>query len=237
MVESETDNKELKKGIISWAVKGVLYKVYVAVVLMLSAGRWNWIAGWLYVIIFLLFDAATALVVLPRTPDLLIERSRSQPGVKPWDKVIMPVAAGLLPLMSWIIAGFDERWGCEPVVGLGFQSAGLILTVLGHALVVWAMGANAFFSPLVRIQTDRGHTVAAGGPYQFIRHPGYLGAIIFTVGVPLMLGSWWAIIPALAADVLFILRTKLEDQTLVEELAGYQEYTQQIKYRLVPGVW
>jgi len=113
----------------------------------------------------------------------------------------------------------------------------LILTILGHALVVWAMGANAFFSPLVRIQKERGHTVAIGGPYRLIRHPGYLGAIIFTVGIPLLLGSWWAIIPGLAADVLYILRTKLEDQTLVEELPGYQEYTQQTKYRLFPGVW
>ena len=115
---SEIDSQKLKRGIISWGIKGVLYKAYVAVVLMLCAGRWNWIAGWLYVIIFLLFDAATALVVLPRTPDLLIERSRSHPGVKSWDKVIMPVAAGLLPLMSWIIAGLDERWGWNPAVGL-----------------------------------------------------------------------------------------------------------------------
>jgi len=237
MNTSEIDNQKLKKGIINWAVKGVLYKAYVAVVLMFCAGRWNWIAGWLYVVIFLLFDAATALVVLPRSPDLLIERSRFHPGVKPWDKVIMPVAAGLLPLMSWIIAGLDERWGWDPAIGLSLQSVGLILTILGHALVVWAMGANAFFSPLVRIQKERGHTVAIGGPYRLIRHPGYLGAIIFTVGIPLLLGSWWAIIPGLAADVLYILRTKLEDQTLVEELPGYQEYTQQTKYRLFPGVW
>lgn len=230
-------NPEVKKGVISWAIKGVLYKAYVAAVLMVSAGRWDWGAGWLYVGIFLAFDLATALAVIPKDPTLLIERSRSNPGVKSWDRVIMPLSAGVLPLVTWILAGLDDRWSWMPQVSTFWQVLGLCLTVAGYALLVWAMGANAFFSPLVRIQTERNHQVADGGPYQFIRHPGYVGAMLFSVGVPLQLGSWWSLIPGILSIGLFILRTWLEDQTLQEELPGYQAYAQRVKYRLLPGVW
>jgi protein-S-isoprenylcysteine O-methyltransferase Ste14 len=227
----------LNRGLISWGIKGVLYKGYVALVLMLTAGRWNWTAGWLYVIIFLIFDIATALAVIPRNPELLIERSRSNPGVKNWDKLIMPLAAGFLPLISWILAGFTLRFHWGPAVSLFWQLIGLSLTIIGHGIVVWAMAANAFFSPMVRIQQERNHQVENGGPYQWIRHPGYLGASIFSLGIPLLLGSWWAFIPGVGSMALYVIRTGLEDQTLQEELPGYQEYTRGVPYRLIPGIW
>ncbi len=227
----------LKKDLISWAVKGVLYKAYVGVVLMLSAGRWDWIAGWIYVGIFLAFDAATALVVIPRSPELLIERSRRNQDVKTWDKIIMPVTAGLLPLFSWIIAGLDQRYGWGPEVRLSLQAAGLVITVIGHAIVVWAMGANAFFSVIVRIQEERGHSVATGGPYRWVRHPGYVGAILFSGAIPFLLGSWWALIPSIGSVILYVIRTSLEDKTLQDELPGYIDYAQSVKFKLIPGVW
>ena len=214
-----------------------MYKAYVAVVLMLSAGRWNWWAGWLYVFIFLMFDLATALEVIPKDPTLLIERSKSHPDAKAWDKVIMPLAAGLLPLAGWVIAGLNLRWSWQPSLNRSWQLAGFLMTVLGHAIVVWAMSVNTFFSPQVRIQTERGHTVANTGPYKFIRHPGYVGAILFTVGVPILLGSWWALIPNIAAVILFVIRTALEDKTLIEELPGYIEFEKSVKFRLIPGIW
>lgn len=227
----------LQKGLLSWAVKGVLYKAYVAAVLMISAGRWDWVEGWIYVGIFLAFDAATAIAVIPRSPELLLERVRRSPDMKPWDKLIMPLAAGLLPLLGWILAGLGERWGWEPIVRPGLAAAGLVLTLLGHALVVWAMAANPFFSAVVRIQEDRGHQVAAGGPYRWIRHPGYLGAIIFSFGIPFLLSSWWALIPGILSVILYVLRTALEDQTLIAELPGYKGYANHVGFRLIPGVW
>ena len=231
------DNPSLKKGLVKWAFRGVMYKAYVAVVLMLSAGRWNWLAGWLYVFIFLMFDLATALEVIPKDPTLLIERSKFHPDAKGWDKVIMPLAAGLLPLAGWIIAGLNLRWGWVPPLGRSWQLFGFLFTVLGHVVLVWAMSVNAFSSTQVRIQTDRGHTVANTGPYIFIRHPGYIGAMIFSLGIPLMLGSWWALIPGFTFVILYIIRTALEDRTLLDELPGYVDYAQYVKYRLVPGVW
>lgn len=230
-------DKETKKGVISWAVKGVLYKAYVGIVLMLSAGRWDWGAGWLYVFIFLAFDAASALVVIPRYPGLLIERSQRNPNVKNWDKVIMPLASGLLPLLGWILAGFTLRWDWGPAVSPVLQLVGFVLTIIGHAIIVWAMGANAYFSPMVRIQEERGHQVADGGPYRIIRHPGYLGAILFSLGIPLLLESWWALVPGMVSAVLYFVRTSLEDQTLAKELTGYEEYAGRVRFRLLPGVW
>jgi protein-S-isoprenylcysteine O-methyltransferase Ste14 len=232
-----SEDMDIKRGIINWAVKGILYKAYVAVILMVSAGRWDWGAGWLYVFIFLMFDLATALAVIPKDPTLLIERSKSHSDVKTWDKVIMPLASGLLPLIGWILAGLNLRWNWLPPVSWPWQLIGFLLTVAGYGLVVWAMGANAFFSPLVRIQQDRGHQVADQGPYKIIRHPGYFGATLFTLGVPILLGSWWATIPNLVAVILYVIRTYLEDQVLAEELPGYDEYKDRVKYRLVPRVW
>jgi len=236
MEKSET-NHDLRSGLISWAIKGVTYKAYVAAVWMFAAGSWKWVAGWVYVIIFLLFDLATAIVVFPRSPELLIERSSAHSDAKTWDKKIMPLAAGILPLISWIMAGLDFRLGWNPPVSREIQILAVFMTIFGHGIIVWAMGANAFFSPLVRIQTERGHTVAAGGPYRIIRHPGYLGAMLFSISVPMMLASWWAVIPGLASVVLYIVRTSLEDQTLQDELAGYREFSESVKFRLIPGLW
>lgn len=99
------------------------------------------------------------------------------------------------------------------------------------------MSASRFFSPLVRIQQERGHQVADSGPCKIIRHSGYLGGIGFSVGVPLLLGSLWALIPGMISAGLYVLRTKLEDHALAAELPGYWEYLDQVRYRLIPGVW
>jgi protein-S-isoprenylcysteine O-methyltransferase Ste14 len=120
---------------------------------------------------------------------------------------------------------------------LALQIAALVVAALGYALGTWAMGANAFFSKIVRIQKDRGHAVATGGPYRYLRHPGYLGTIVFELATPIMLGSLWALIPGGLGALLLIIRTVLEDRTLHEELDGYEKYAQKVRYRLLPGIW
>jgi protein-S-isoprenylcysteine O-methyltransferase Ste14 len=140
-------------------------------------------------------------------------------------------------MATWVIAGLDVRWGWTASWPLAAHLAGLLFNVLGYSLFMWAMTANAFFSEGVRIQTERGHTVATGGPYRFVRHPGYLGAITANLATPVLLGSWWALLPAVALAALYILRTALEDRTLQAELPGYKEFTQQTRFRLFPGVW
>jgi protein-S-isoprenylcysteine O-methyltransferase Ste14 len=112
-----------------------------------------------------------------------------------------------------------------------------VITALGYSLGTWATLVNRFFSAVVRIQRDRGHTVVSSGPYRLIRHPGYAGAVVTSLATPLLLGSLWALIPAVLAVCTLIIRTALEDRTLQEELEGYHDYTARVRYRLLPGVW
>ncbi len=224
-------------AIASWGLKGLLAKAVVALILLLSAGRWDWTAAWVFVAVYVAFDVATALVVLPRSPGLLLDRSRMQPGTARWDKAIMPLAASVLPMACWIVAGLNERFRWMPTIPNGVQIAAAALTAAGFAITVWAMAANAFFSSTVRLQPERGQQVASGGPYRWVRHPGYLGAIIFTLAMPILLDSLWALIPAALAAVLYVIRTALEDRYLADGLAGYREYQQRVPNRLLPRVW
>ena len=112
--------------------------------------------------------------------------------------------------------------------------AWLALAVAG-ALIFWAITTNTFLSRMARIQDDRGHVVVTAGPYRYVRHPMYLGIIVLFLGMPVALGSWWALLPGAAVGLLFVLRTAKEDRMLREELPGYPEYTQRVRYRLLPG--
>ena len=100
-----------------------------------------------------------------------------------------------------------------------------------------AMLANTFLSTFVRIQDDRGHTTVSSGPYRFVRHPMYAGSLFMFWGIPLLLGSWWALIASGLNMIVLVVRTALEDRMLQAELPGYQEYAQKFRYRLFPGIW
>ena len=118
-----------------------------------------------------------------------------------------------------------------------FQRQRIFLTALGYAFAAWAFAENRFFSSVVRIQEDRGHAVCDSGPYRIVRHPGYAGNILPLLGIVLALGSLWTLIPAAVALVIAVIRTALEDRTLLEELPGYQEYARRVRYRLFPGIY
>ena len=111
----------------------------------------------------------------------------------------------------------------------------IILT--GFALGTYALVENRFFSSVVRIQTDRGHQVVSSGPYRWMRHPGYTGGILTYLATPIFLDSNWAFLASLVITILLIVRTALEDRTLQTELEGYNEYAEEVRFRLLPGVW
>lgn len=115
--------------------------------------------------------------------------------------------------------------------------AALGVCILATGLFVWAMASNRFFSQVVRIQSERGHAVATGGPYRYVRHPAYIAMILFDLALSTLLASWWAVIAGGVCALLLILRTALEDRSLQAELGGYAEYARRVHYRLVPGVW
>ncbi len=157
--------------------------------------------------------------------------------MKPWDKVLAPLMGLSLSFPLVLVAGFDHRHRWSPAFPAWITMIGLVLIICGYALAVWALAENRFFSSMVRLQRDRGHAVCDSGPYRCIRHPGYAGNTVPVVGIVLALNSLWTIIPAAAAIVLIVIRTLLEDRTLREELPGYLEYAERVRYRLVPGIF
>lgn len=227
---------QVRRSVIRWAVRETLGVVMLALLLFLAAGTVNWIAGWAMVIVMAGWTLATAAVVIPRYPELLAERVGPRKGAKTWDTVLLSLYGGVM-MIVWLVAGWDVRYGWSSGLGPVAQIVALLIVIAGHALVVWATGTNAFFSQVVRIQTERGHSVVSDGPYQRVRHPAYSGAILLALASPIMLGSWWALIPGVICAILMIVRTALEDKTLQVELPGYTEYTQRTRQRLLPDVW
>lgn len=231
------DGSAVHAGVRLWIGKTVFGLVLIALLLFLARGRWDWLEGWVFLGLFGTLQAITGHLLRRRSPDLLAERSRLQPGTKRWDKALVVLQALVFPLAGWIVSGLDLRFGWAPSVSTRIQLAALAGGLLGYAWTAWAMLSNRFFSATVRIQTDRGHSVVSSGPYQFMRHPGYAGAILFQLATPLFLGSWWGLLPGVLSIPVHVTRTALEDATLRRELAGYGAYAQAVRFRLLPGIW
>lgn len=219
--------------VIKYYLQLLLFLLLTAALLFCSSGNTDWIWAWIYILIFSLHNAVNAFI-LPE--ELLAERASKKGNVKKWDKIL--TAVGIIPGFGlMIVLGLNERYGWEPRFALYAQIIGLVFYILGDIIVSWAMASNMFFSSQVRIQSERGHKVATEGPYRYIRHPGYFGIILNAVSTPLIFGSVWAFIPAIFVVVLFIIRMVLEDSTLRNELEGYDEFSQKVRFKLLPGIW
>ena len=214
-------------------IQVILQFLILAAILFLASGRPGWTWAWLYLGVGLGLLALNTLI-LPR--ELIAERGQPKGDAKRWDKVLTTL--NILPALGMpLVAGLDERFGWSPELALAIHLSALILWALGQGLFSWAMVSNKFFSTVVRLQMERGHSVATGGPYRCVRHPGYTGYILSNSATPLVLGSLWALIPAALSAVLLVMRTAREDRTLRDELPGYDAYTQETRYRLLPGIW
>lgn len=218
-------------------VRSFVLNILIAVVLILISGRPDWYRAWAYVALTFLLHASVIFGVYRGSPDLMRERSRIRQGTKRWDRYVGGGAAVAAPLAMLVVAARDVRFRWPPPVGVAWGVIGFVGCASGGAIVLFSMRANRFFATTVRIQTERGHKVVDFGPYRRVRHPGYVGMILFSCFAPLALGSWWAFIPAGISAGLFVLRTALEDRTLRSELPGYAEYARRVRYRLVPGIW
>jgi protein-S-isoprenylcysteine O-methyltransferase Ste14 len=234
------EQSDTRRGIAKWLMREVMGVLLVAVTLFIPAGRLDWWQGWAVVGIYAVWSAANALILIPRNPELLIERASRRKDAATWDTMILSMI-GLATLAKHIVAGLDVRWEWTPrlwaQIPLALQIGALVIAALGYALGSWAMASNPFFSMVNRIQEDRGHAVASSGPYQVVRHPAYVGTAVFELATPILLGSLWALIPGGLIALLTIIRTALEDKMLHQGLSGYEEYAQRVRYRLLPGVW
>lgn len=226
----------LSKDIIARVRQILIMFIIMGLELFLGSGRLNWTWAWVFLGLGLLSVSINAIFMLRYSPETVAERGRPK-EVKAWDKWI---GGGWLIgqyFLVPVLAALDMRFGWTGELAILWHVLGALLYALSLGLAGWAMISNAYFSTAVRIQDDRGQQVCTTGPYHYVRHPGYVGFFFQALSVPILLGSLWALLFAIPAGVLMIIRTSIEDRMLQEKLAGYKEYAWEVKYRLLPGVW
>ena len=199
----------------------------------LIAGRWNLPFFWLVISVQFAIGLFACSVL---DEDLLLERLRP-----PKDQNKDPLGVAIISILFFsqlLIAALDVgRWHISSSVPLLVQVVSLIFTALGWAGLVWATHTNRFFSSAIRMQPDRGQFVVSSGPYSLIRHPGYAFGSIGLFAQGFALGSYLCVLPMLGLIMYLIHRTNLEEQMLNEELQGYKEYSEKVRYRWIPGIW
>ena len=200
------------------------------------AGRITWWQGWAFLLTFIAYASILVWRISKVNPELVRERNLPADKAEAWDRVVMRIYSVILGVLL-IVSALDSGRYVWSAVPLGVQMMGWIPLVVAGAVVWHVMMANAYLSSWARIQDDRGQLVVQEGMYRRIRHPMYLGIIVGFLGMPLVLSSWWALIPSVVIVGLFVYRTYREDQMLMDGLAGYAEYAEEVRYRLLPGVW
>jgi protein-S-isoprenylcysteine O-methyltransferase Ste14 len=223
-------------GKVNLLIKGFVSNLVFTAILFICAGRINYAQGWIFLFMNILGTLMNYFTI-HKNSALINERSKLGEGIKSWDKLLLGMSA-LIYVIIVVCAGLDSgRFHRTLNFNWEVSVAGLILSIIGQSIFLTARSQNSFFSTVVRIQKDRGHVVCDSGLYKIVRHPGYLGMIISLCGIPVITTSIWSIIPTLVAVILLLIRTSLEDRTLINELDGYIEYTRKTRYKLIPLAW
>ena len=213
------------------------WKAVFYICFFLAAGRLDISRAWLLLGIDYLGLIVVSVIFWKLAPELANQRATIKEGTKPWDKIFLAFYFAISLIAFPIVAGLDVGRYYWSELHINYAIAGVILLALCVAFCSWAIVVNRFFETTVRIQTDRGHKVITGGPYRFVRHPGYLSLILGAVSASFIIGSLYSLIPCGVAIIALLVRTYLEDRTLQEELNGYREYAARVRWRLIPGIW
>ena len=215
-----------------------IWLVILGAILFLSAGTLDWPEAWVLLIGSGASGLVSAVIIARHDPQLMRERMRGpiQSQQKPWDKALLVVVLVLCVAM-FIVAGLDAVRFRMSNMPLWLEVLGAAGIALGIYMFHVVMRTNSYATAVVRIQDERGHQVISTGPYAFVRHPMYSGAILYFLGIALLLGSWYAVGIAVVLIALFGLRAVWEEQTLIDELPGYAAYAERVRNRLIPGIW
>ena len=218
-------------------LQNTVFVLVMGVLLFASAGTWHWPGAWTFLVISAALGPAFGFWLAKTDPALLAERMRltardEQPAA---DKKF--VRAIVATVVAWfVVMGIDRRLHPSEAFFV-LQALGLAMYLLSMVCIMWVFRENSFAAPLVKVQAERGHHVISTGPYAWVRHPMYSSSMLFFIGVPLLLGSWWGVAMVPLFVVLFAIRMRIEERTLIAGLPGYADYRAHVRYRLVPGLW
>lgn len=210
----------------------VIIAVIFAVFLFLPAGTFHFWQAWVYLAMFLIPMLVASFYFYKHDPQLVESRMRNKEKVRE-QKLIMRVASVVF-FAVFLLPGFDHRFGWSHVP-LWLTILSLVMTFAGYLSTYWVMMVNSFASRIIEVQS--GQKVISTGPYRFVRHPMYFGAITMFLFMPLALGSYWTLPPALLIVPIIIFRLLNEEKVLLKDLPGYSEYCQRTRFHLIPFIW
>lgn len=218
-------------------IQTFLWFGFMGALLFVSAGTLHWPGAWAYLVLMVGLSLTLGVALARRDPGLMNERLSPpiQKNQTAADKILLSVL--LAGIFAWqILMGLDFRFGWSAVPAW-LQVIGAAVLLVSIWICYLTMLENSFAAPVVKIQDERGQKVITTGPYSYVRHPMYAGAILFFAGTALLLGSWWGLASVLAFIVLLAIRTFIEEKTLRTGLRGYDDYAENVRYRLIPMVW
>ncbi len=228
--------KDLQKSGIDYLLR-VGFQVVIGLILFLVAsGTLTYLRGWIYFVFYLTSTTLGVIYLSKHNPEVFNERAKKRDNTEQWDKVLLTVYVVFAIFVIYIIAGLDIRFGWShiPIIHM-YPAIGIV--VISSVLMVWAMKENANFEATSRVQSDRIQVICDSGPYGIVRHPGYLSIVLWATAIPFVFGSMVMIIPSSIILVVIVVRTYLEDKMLKEKLEGYLNYSNKVKYRLIPFIW
>ena len=224
----------MKRSALAWQAlaKGVGGLAVMALLLFLPAGSWGYWQAWLFLGLLFVPMTCVATWLLVREPELLAKRLSSKEQEKAQRQVV--AFSALMFVAGFLLAGFDQRFGWSEMPAWVVAIAAVVM-LCGYGLYAEVMRENAFLSRTVEVQENQ--KVISTGLYGIVRHPMYAATLVLYLAMPIVLGSWVALIPFLAYPLIIARRIRNEEQVLEEGLAGYREYEQQVRYRLIPFIW
>jgi protein-S-isoprenylcysteine O-methyltransferase Ste14 len=207
--------------------------------LFLPAGTFTWMRAWVFLAVVVIATILTMIGVFPGREDLLKERFKPpiQEGQPFADKIILLLFIAMFLCLIVFIPLDVFRFHLMGKPGKVVSSLGMVLFIAGWWIISLAMKENAFAAPVVKHQGERRQTVIDTGVYGIVRHPMYAGGVLLMIGMPLWLESYAAAIFTIVPIGLIVLRILVEEGLLKRELAGYEDYTRRVRYRLIPLLW
>jgi protein-S-isoprenylcysteine O-methyltransferase Ste14 len=229
MSNSQTSQRELIRMVV---VRFLLAFFVLFIMFFLPAGTWAYWEAWMYLSLLFIPMIFVIAYLLKKDPELLARRMRMRE--KEVEQKLIIKLSYIPFLLAFLIPGFDKRLEWSNVA-TGIAVAAGICVLLGYGMVFLVFRENRYASRIIEV--EQGQSVISSGPYAMVRHPMYLGSLLMCILSPLALGSYWAMIPAVLFVPIIVARIRNEERVLVKNLKGYQEYMQETRYRLIPGLW